>query len=89
MDFPEDILQTIIENESYLAELRDRPNSRIIDRIDKEISYDIFLRDYLLPNRACVFGSWVTENWKSRDMWVKDGTPDLNHLRREFGMTQH
>ena len=44
-----------------------------IDNISSKISYLNFFSNYLVPNRPCVFGSWLTDNWKCRKEWVLSG----------------
>ncbi|XP_058686425.1 2-oxoglutarate and iron-dependent oxygenase JMJD4 isoform X2 [Poecile atricapillus] len=64
----------------------DFPGDRV-DFIDKSDSftYSQFFRDYLLPNRPCVFSAEFTKDWSSRKFWVtQDGKPNLERLLQEF-----
>ncbi|KAJ7415209.1 JmjC domain-containing protein 4 [Willisornis vidua] len=56
-----------------------------IERVDS-FSYSDFFREFLIPNRPCLFSAALTEGWPSRRFWVtRDGRPNFEHLLREFG----
>lgn len=49
-------------------------------------SYQQFIEQHLLSNQPCLFGEWATRNWGARKDWVlKDGLPNLDYFRNEFG----
>ena len=62
-----------------------RADTNQIDYIEKPITYQEFFTEYLLRNKPCVFGSWATNNWRSRAEWVKNSEPNLEYLVEEFG----
>ena len=45
-----------------------------------------FVEMFLSKNEACLFGGEVTSGWKARQLWQREGKPDLEYLRKEFGM---
>ncbi|KAL9958455.1 hypothetical protein ACROYT_G035470 [Oculina patagonica] len=49
------------------------------------IKYEEFFRDFLEPNQLCIFSSELTQHWRSRKEWVKDGKPNLDFLSNEYG----
>ena len=49
------------------------------------IKYEEFFRDFLEANKLCVFSSEVTQHWRSRKEWVKDGRPNFEFLSNHFG----
>ncbi|XP_020620520.1 jmjC domain-containing protein 4-like isoform X2 [Orbicella faveolata] len=44
-----------------------------------------FFEFFLETNQLCIFSSELTQHWRSRKEWVKDGKPDLDYLSKEFG----
>ena len=40
---------------------RKEAECEIVDKINDEISYESFVCNYLIPNRPCVFGPWLTK----------------------------
>ncbi|XP_042899533.1 2-oxoglutarate and iron-dependent oxygenase JMJD4 isoform X2 [Parasteatoda tepidariorum] len=58
---------------------------KTIDRLSGE-TYEYFLRNHMISNKPCIFTSDLTDNWVSRNKWLKaDGKPDLDFLIQEFG----
>ena len=52
---------------------------------EEAIRYDTF-EPFMLHNTPCTFGSWISDNWPARKLWVSpDGTPDLEYLLETFG----
>ena len=49
------------------------------------INYKEFFEVFLETNQLCIFSSQLTQHWRSRKEWVKDGKPDLDFLSKEFG----
>ncbi|KFV86101.1 JmjC domain-containing protein 4 [Struthio camelus australis] len=59
-----------------------------VDFIEKveSFTYSDFFRDYLIPNRPCIFSAKFTEGWGSRRNWVTwDGKPNFDYLLQKFG----
>ncbi|ELU02976.1 hypothetical protein CAPTEDRAFT_158070 [Capitella teleta] len=57
-----------------------------VDHLSEPVSYEEFFLNYLLPNKLCVLGKWVTEEWRSRRDWVAaDLTPNMHFLKEHFG----
>ena len=44
-----------------------------ITYLPDKISYSEFFLNFLVPNKPCLFGPWLTEDWKCRRDWVKRG----------------
>lgn len=44
-----------------------------IDLISTKISYLNFFSNYLVPNKPCVFGPWLTAEWRCRKEWILSG----------------
>ena len=49
------------------------------------VTYREFSEYFLEANQLCIFSSELTQHWRSRKEWVKDGKPDLDYLSKEFG----
>ena len=49
------------------------------------ITYKEFFYFFLKTNQPCIFSSELTQHWRSRKEWVKDGKPDLDYVSKEFG----
>ena len=47
--------------------------------------YLTFVEEFLLKNEPCVFLEAVTNGWRARREWQRDGKPDLEYLAKEFG----
>ncbi|XP_071791315.1 2-oxoglutarate and iron-dependent oxygenase JMJD4-like [Asterias amurensis] len=59
-----------------------------VEYINSSITYDEFFLRFLVPNRPCVFGPHITQDWRSVREWVtKDGRPNFNYLAQMFGST--
>ena len=41
-----------------------------ITYLPDKISYSEFFLNFLVPNKPCLFGPWLTEDWKCRRDWV-------------------
>ena len=41
---------------------RNEKNCFYIDKINEEIGYEVFIKNYLIPNIPCLFGPWVTKS---------------------------
>lgn len=55
-------------------------------RLDSNVTYDHFFRQYLEPNFPCMFESSLTKNWEASKNWVRsDGLIDVDHLSTTFG----
>ena len=84
-----DIVRDIIDKPSLLEESRQRLSSLAkVAYLPDEISYLKFFNDYLVPNLPCVFGPWLTADWKCRKEWVTAGPRDdvdFTKLKRLFG----
>ena len=61
----------IMDTPDLRFEINQDPGADInqIDYIEKPITYQEFFTEYLLGNKPCVFGSWATNNWRSRAEW--------------------
>ena len=58
----------------------------LIPYIEEPISYKEFAQRYLTPNKPCIFGEWITENWNGRkDFATQNGQVDVEKLRLIFG----
>jgi len=49
------------------------------------VTYKEFFEFFLETNQLCIFSTELTQHWRSRKEWVKDGKPDLDYLSKEFG----
>lgn len=88
MEIPLDTLRHLHTDSGYVDRLQQECHASIaeIDHIDQPISYQEFFEKYMLPNRACVLGSWATADWRSRRDWVTtEGRPCLDFLKSQFG----
>ena len=47
--------------------------------------YLTFVEEFLLRNEPCLFPETVTRDWRARQEWQKDGTPDIDFLAAQFG----
>eukprot|EP00118_Oscarella_pearsei_P016132 m.151236 g.151236 ORF g.151236 m.151236 type:complete len:76 (+) comp38580_c0_seq10:25-252(+) len=56
-----------------------------MDRVGGKLCPEEFFARFLLRNKPCVIGSEITETWKARKRWVKDGKPNLQYLIDNFG----
>ena len=57
-------------------------------------TYNTFLKEHLIPNRPCIIGPALTEEWKARSEWIVPNTeklteaafkPKYDFLRARFG----
>jgi len=62
-----DILSSLRVTSSSPSSSSSSPEIR---RIPNEICYLDFFVEYLVPNKPCVFGPWLTDSWKCRKEWV-------------------
>ncbi|XP_023777835.1 jmjC domain-containing protein 4 [Cyanistes caeruleus] len=82
--------ETLDFSTSFFQDFENSPEDFPRDRVDfinksDSFTYSQFFRDYLLPNRPCVFSAEFTKDWSSRKFWVtQDGKPDLERLLQEF-----
>ena len=44
-----------------------------------------FVERFLSRNEPCIFSSELTSGWRARKLWQKEGRPDLEYLKKEFG----
>nr|XP_039264175.1 2-oxoglutarate and iron-dependent oxygenase JMJD4-like [Styela clava] len=83
-----EILQKTTEKHSD-----DNSETYHIDKVDSQISYDDFFCKYLVSNRPCLFGNFVTRDWKSAVEWTSRKTvnnytevlPNFEYLKQHFG----
>ena len=62
-----DILSSLRVTSSSFSYFSSSPEIR---RIPNEICYSDFFVEFLVPNKPCVFGPWLTDAWKCRREWV-------------------
>ena len=91
------LVSELIEKPHRLEDLRDDSASQLncVDELLHEIPYSKFFASYLVPNRPCVFGPWLTQDWKCRKEWVApsnssvplSSSPSIDFplLKRMFG----
>lgn len=58
-------------------------------------SYDDFLKNHLIPNKPCIIGPVLTENWNARKEWVVPTSqecpkykPNYTYLRDHYGTVE-
>ena len=88
MELSRAVIQSIHLGEFDIRRLREYEidTATELDYITEPITYERFFIEYLLPNKACVFGTWATEGWTSRQEWVtKENKPNIQFLKKEFG----
>ena len=75
------LVQELISNPHRLEGIREDSASQShldsIDTIPDEIPYAQFFANYLVPNRPCVFGLWLTRDWKCRVEWLVPSASSL------------
>ncbi|CAG0918410.1 unnamed protein product [Notodromas monacha] len=54
-------------------------------RVEEYLPYEEFWNRFLVPGVPCILSSSFTDGWKARKTWVKDGRPDIVHLRDKYG----
>lgn len=60
-------------------------NDSVLSRINEEISYPDFFRQFLLRNCPCIVSNFISNDWESRKLWRKGPTPDWASLKKSFG----
>ena len=56
-----------------------------IDVLEKHLCYSEFYHRYLVANKPCLLSELWTESWPCRKLWVKNGQPDWEFLKRNYG----
>ena len=64
------------------------PDTPLCEEIDvvEGIDYETFWVKYMYPNKPVLIRG-LTKGWRSED-WVRDGKPDFERLRKDFGEDQ-
>jgi len=75
------------ENIEAAYDLRSCEPNIVVTRNADELSIDRFLLDFLLPNRPVVVRG-VTDSWGASQDWVKDGIPNVEHLKEQFSTAE-
>lgn len=57
-----------------------------VDLIEEPICYSVFYEKYLVGNLPCVLSDFFTSVWPCTKDWVKNGLPNWQHLRDQYGL---
>ena len=65
-------LECKLQNSSSSINLSsgDKIKQNAVDYVDKPTDYGSFFVNYMCKNKPCVFGSWITKSWQSREKWT-------------------
>ena len=55
------------------------------EQLPRATSFQHFVEHFMLPNQPCLIGSSITEQWKARRLWQKNGRPDFEYMMQSFG----
>ena len=59
--------------------------SRLFPGFTHNGDFTDFINLHLLPNVPCMFSKDLTNNWKSRQLWQTDNSPNHDYLAEKFG----
>lgn len=58
-----------------------------LEVLPPSVDFLYFVQHFLYENRPCLLAIEFVDAWKARMFWQKDGIPNMEYLRCEFGVS--
>lgn len=58
-----------------------------LEVLPPSVDFLYFVQHFLYENRPCLLANEFVDTWKARMFWQKDGIPNIEYLRYEFGVS--
>lgn len=58
----------------------------LMELLPSNVTYMHFVEGFLSRNKPCLIDQALTASWRARQLWQEDGKPNLEYIRKEFGV---